>query len=91
MGAGVRVDTAVYSESVIPPYYDSLIAKLVVHGRNRPEAISRMLRALQMFIIEGIATSIPLHEKILTDPDFRAGKFDTHFLARFSPNGAGLS
>ncbi len=90
-GAGVRVDTAVYSESVIPPYYDSLIAKLVVHGRNRPEAISRMLRALQMFIIEGIATSIPLHEKILTDPDFRAGKFDTHFLARFSPNGAGSS
>lgn len=86
---GVRVDTAVYSESVIPPYYDSLIAKLIAHGRNRTEAINRMLRALKMFVVEGVSTSIPVHEKILADPDFRAGKFDTHFLARFSPNGAG--
>jgi acetyl-CoA carboxylase, biotin carboxylase subunit len=86
---GVRVDTAVYAESVIPPYYDSLIAKVIAHGRTRPEAINRMMRALKMFIIEGVSTSIPVHEKILADPDFRAGKFDTHFLARFSPNGAG--
>ncbi len=88
-GTGVRVDTAAYAESVIPPYYDSLIAKLIVHGKDRPEAINRMARALEMFIIEGISTSIPIHQKIMADPDFRAGKFDTHFLRRFSSNGAG--
>ncbi len=88
-GTGVRVDTAVYAESVIPPYYDSLIAKVIVHGLNRREAIHRMMRALQMFIVEGVATSIPIHEKILADTDFRAGKIDTNFLARFSSNGAG--
>ncbi|HLW78198.1 MAG TPA: acetyl-CoA carboxylase biotin carboxylase subunit [Terriglobia bacterium] len=86
-GPGVRVDRAVYTNSVIPPYYDSLIAKLIVHGKNRQEAINRMRRALEMFIVEGISTSIPVHEKIMTDPDFCAGHFDTHFLARFSPNG----
>jgi acetyl-CoA carboxylase biotin carboxylase subunit len=88
-GTGVRVDTAAYAESTIPPYYDSLLAKLIVHGKDRPEAISRMRRALEMFIVEGISTSIPLHERIMTDPDFRAGKFDTHFLLKFCPNGAG--
>jgi acetyl-CoA carboxylase biotin carboxylase subunit len=90
-GPGVRVDRAVYTESVIPPYYDSLIAKLITHGRDRQEAISRMVRALGMFIIEGVSTSIPVHEKIMADPDFRAGRFDTHFLARFSPNGRGAN
>ena len=89
-GTGVRVDTAAYAESVIPPFYDSLIAKLIVHGKDRSEAISRMARALEMFVVEGISTSIPIHEKIMADPDFRAGKFDTGFLARFSPNGAGV-
>ena len=88
-GTGVRVDTAAYAESIIPPYYDSLIAKLVVHGKDRSEAVQRMARALEMFIIEGISTSIPLQEKILADSDFRAGKFDTQFLNRFSRNGAG--
>ncbi|HKT11209.1 MAG TPA: acetyl-CoA carboxylase biotin carboxylase subunit [Terriglobia bacterium] len=88
-GTGVRVDTAAYAESVIPPYYDSLIAKLVVHGKDREEAIQRMSRALEMFIIEGISTSIPLQEKILADEDFRAGRFDTQFLNRFSRNGVG--
>ena len=88
-GTGVRVDTAAYAESVIPPYYDSLIAKLAVHGKDRAEAIQRMTRALEMFIIEGISTSIPLQEKILADEDFRAGKFDTQFLNRFSRNGVG--
>lgn len=86
-GTGVRVDTAVYAESVVPPYYDSLIAKLVVHGDDRAEAVSRMARALEMFIVEGISTSIPIHEKIMADPDFRAGKFDTRFLTRFVTNG----
>ena len=86
-GPGVRVDKAVYTESVIPPYYDSLIAKVVVHGQNRDEAIRRMARTLDMFIVDGVATSIPVHRRIMADPDFRAGKFDTHFLERFTPNG----
>ncbi len=88
-GTGVRVDTAAYAESIIPPYYDSLIAKLIVHGKDRAEAVQRMTRALEMFIVEGISTSIPLHEKILADSDFRAGKFDTQFLKRYSRNGVG--
>jgi len=82
-GTGVRVDTAAYAEGVIPPYYDSLIAKLVVRGRDRAEAISRMSRALEMFVVEGIFTSIPLHQRIMADPDFRAGNFDTKFMERF--------
>ena len=86
-GTGVRVDTAAYAESVIPPYYDSLIAKLVVHGKDRAEAVQRMARALEMFIVEGISTSIPLQEKILADADFRAGRFNTQFLNRYSRNG----
>lgn len=84
-GTGVRVDTAAYAEAVIPPYYDSLIAKLVTHGKDRQEAISRMARALEMFIIQGIDTSIPLHRRILADPDFQAGRFDTKFMERFMP------
>src|SRR5438874_13185550 len=82
-GTGVRIDTAAYAEGVIPPYYDSLIAKLVVRGRDRSEAVSRMSRALEMFIVEGIYTTIPLHRKILADADFRAGKLDTTFIDRF--------
>jgi acetyl-CoA carboxylase biotin carboxylase subunit len=82
-GTGVRIDTAAYTDSVIPPYYDSLIAKLIVRGKDREEAISRMARALEMFIVEGIDTSIPLHRKILADPDFRAGRTDTKFMERF--------
>jgi acetyl-CoA carboxylase, biotin carboxylase subunit len=82
-GTGVRLDTAAYAEGVIPPYYDSLIAKLIVRGKDRNEAISRMGRALEMFIVEGIFTTIPLHRKILADPDFRAGKTDTSFIERF--------
>jgi acetyl-CoA carboxylase biotin carboxylase subunit len=81
-GTGVRVDSAAYADAVIPPYYDSMIAKLIVKGRDRTEAIGRMKRALEMFVIEGIKTSIPLHRRILADPDFAAGKFDTHFIER---------
>ena len=81
-GIGVRVDTAAYQEGVISPYYDSLVAKLITHGRDRSEAIARMNRALEMFVVEGIRTSIPLHRKILAHPDFIAGKLDTHFLNR---------
>ncbi len=82
-GTGVRLDTAAYTEAVIPPYYDSLIAKLITHGRDRNEAIARMARALEMFIVEGIFTTIPLHRKIMADPEFRAGDFDTKFMERF--------
>jgi acetyl-CoA carboxylase biotin carboxylase subunit len=82
-GNGVRVDTAQYSEGVVPPYYDSLIAKLITHGHDREEAISRMQRALEMFVVEGIHTTIPLHERIFADPEFRAGRFDTKFMERF--------
>ncbi len=82
-GLGIRVDTAAYAEGVIPPYYDSLIAKLISHGRDRQEAIMRMRRALEMFIVEGIHTTIPLHRRILADADFQAGKFDTKYMERF--------
>jgi acetyl-CoA carboxylase biotin carboxylase subunit len=86
-GTGVRVDSAAYSDAVIPPYYDSMVAKLVVKGRDRGEAISRMKRALEMFVIEGIKTSIPLHRHILAHPDFAAGKFDTHFIEKLLNTG----
>jgi len=81
-GTGVRIDTAAYTEGVIPPYYDSLIAKLVVRGKDRDEAISRMSRALEMFIVEGIYTTIPLHRRILADADFRAGRIHTGFIEK---------
>ena len=82
-GNGVRVDTAQYSEGVVPPYYDSLIAKLIVHGADRDEAIVRMRRALSQFVVRGIETSISLHEEIFADEDFQAGNFDTGFMERF--------
>ena len=82
-GNGVRVDSAQYAEGVVPPYYDSLIAKLIVHGINREEAIARMERSLEQFVVRGIETSIPLHRSIFQDPDFRAGHFDTQFMERF--------
>ncbi|MCE5307660.1 MAG: acetyl-CoA carboxylase biotin carboxylase subunit [Acidobacteriales bacterium] len=85
---GVRVDTAAHADCVIPPYYDSLLAKLIAYGRDRGEAIARMNRALEMFIVEGVDTSIPLHQRILADPDFLAGNFTTDFLSRFAANGA---
>jgi acetyl-CoA carboxylase, biotin carboxylase subunit len=83
-GIGVRVDTAAYSGWFVPPYYDSLIAKLITHGRDRTEAISRMQRALDMFVVEGIYTSIPLHQRIMADPDFVLGNLDTRFIERLT-------
>jgi acetyl-CoA carboxylase biotin carboxylase subunit len=82
-GNGVRVDTAQYAEGLIPPYYDSLIAKLIVHGCDRQEAIAKMERALRQFVVEGVETSISLHRAIFEDPEFRAGEFDTGFMERF--------
>ncbi len=82
-GNGVRVDTAQYAEGVVPQYYDSLIAKLICHGKDREEAIDKMQRALSQFIVQGIQTSIPLHQRIFADPEFRTGLFDTKFMERF--------
>ena len=82
-GIGVRVDTMAHTDCVITPYYDSLVAKLVTYGVDRAEAIHRMQRALEMFVVEGIHTSIPLDRRILADPDFQAGRFDTNFIKRF--------
>ena len=84
-GIGVRVDTAAYTDGVIPPYYDSLVAKLITFGSSRTEAIARMRRALDMFVVEGIYTTIPLHQRIMEHPDFVAGALDTHFLSRLDP------
>jgi acetyl-CoA carboxylase biotin carboxylase subunit len=82
-GPGVRVDTHIYAGYTVPPYYDSLIAKLLVAGRDRDEAIVRSRRALSMLRVEGIKTSIALHLRILDSEDFIAGKVDTHFMERF--------
>ncbi len=82
-GNGVRVDTAQYAEGVVPPYYDSLIAKLICHGKDREEAMNKMQRALSQFVVQGIHTTIPLHQKIFADQEFRSGKFDTKFMERF--------
>jgi len=82
-GPGTRVDTHGYEDYVIPPYYDSLVAKLIVHDRTRDYAIARMCRALDFFVVEGIQTSIPLHRRILRDPDFVAGRLSTRFMERF--------
>jgi len=83
-GPGVRVETAAYTQYVIPPYYDSMIAKLVVHAETRMDAISRMQRALNEFIIEGVKTTIPMHQKILSDPDFQSGDISTKFMERYN-------
>ncbi|PYR60525.1 MAG: acetyl-CoA carboxylase biotin carboxylase subunit [Acidobacteria bacterium] len=82
-GPGVRVETLAHSDCTISPYYDSMIAKIIVHGRDRQEAIARMRRTLEMTVIEGIKTSIPLHLRILGDPEFVAGKLSTSFMDRF--------
>ena len=82
-GPGIRVDTHVYAGYVIPPYYDSMIAKLIVWGENRDEALSRMRRALKEFIIDGVKTTIPFHQKVMEDSRFTSGDFDTSFLEGF--------
>lgn len=82
-GPGVRVDTAVYPGYMVPPYYDSMIAKLIVHARTRELAIARMQRALDMMVVEGIKTTIPLHQRIMADENFRKGNFSTKFMEEF--------
>src|SRR5437870_6396380 len=85
-GPGVRVDTAAHAECTISPYYDSMIAKVIVHGRDRQEAIARMRRTLEMTVIEGIKTTVPMQLKVINDPDFIAGKLSTAFMERFAPS-----
>ncbi len=82
-GLGVRIDSALYAGYVVPPYYDSMVAKLIVHAPTRPEAIARMQRALDEFVIAGIKTVIPLHQRILADPGFRSGDYTIHWLEQF--------
>jgi acetyl-CoA carboxylase biotin carboxylase subunit len=82
-GPGVRVDTFVHSECTVSPYYDSMIAKIITHGRDRAEAIARMRRTLEMTVVEGIKTTVPLHLKIMADADFAAGRLTTAFMDRF--------
>ncbi|PYV42758.1 MAG: acetyl-CoA carboxylase biotin carboxylase subunit [Acidobacteria bacterium] len=87
-GIGVRVDTAAYTDDVVTPYYDSLIAKVITHGKDRLEAVRRMQRALEMTIVEGVKTTIPLHQRVLQDHDFLTGRISTRFLERWTTSGA---
>jgi acetyl-CoA carboxylase biotin carboxylase subunit len=82
-GLGVRVDSGVYQGYRIPPYYDSLIGKLIVHGRDREECLMRLRRCLDEFVVDGIETTIPLFRRLIDNPDIAAGRFDIHWLERF--------
>lgn len=82
-GLGVRVDSAIYSGYSVPPHYDSLIAKLIVHGSTRNECMMRLRRALEEFVIGGVNTTIPLHQKLISDPDFLNGDYDIHWLEKW--------
>ena len=82
-GLGVRVDSALYAGCMVPPFYDSLIAKVIVHAPSRPEAIARMRRALAEFAIQGVSTTVPLHQRVLEAPEFQAGDYTIHWLERF--------
>lgn len=86
-GPGVRVDSCLYSGCTVPPYYDPMVAKLIVHGKDRPEAIKRLQRALEEFMIGGIKTTIPLHQRIAITRAFGAGEYDIHSLERFIDGG----
>jgi acetyl-CoA carboxylase biotin carboxylase subunit len=83
-GPGIRVDTHVYAGYTVPPYYDSLLAKLIAHGRDREEALARLRQALDTFILEGVTTTIPFLSRVIRHPDFVTGKIDTKFLERES-------
>ena len=87
-GLGVRVDSALYAGYVVPPYYDSMIAKLIVHAPTRPEAIARLRRALEEFAVLGIKTTLPLHQRIIEDPRFQAGDYTIHWLEQFMAESA---
>ena len=82
-GFGVRVDSALYQGYTVPPFYDSLMSKLIVHGASREECVMRLRRALSEYVIGGIETTIPLHQRLVDDPEFRRGGYDIHWLERF--------
>jgi acetyl-CoA carboxylase biotin carboxylase subunit len=82
-GPGVRVDSALYPGYEVPPFYDSLVAKLVIYGGDREECLMRLRRALEEYVIDGIETTIPLHQRLLDSPEFRAGTYDIGWLERF--------
>jgi acetyl-CoA carboxylase biotin carboxylase subunit len=82
-GLGVRVDSALYAGYAVPPHYDSMVAKLIVHGANRNECLMRLRRSLEEFVIDGIATTLPLHRRLVDEPDFANGLYDIHWLERF--------
>ena len=90
-GPGVRMDTAAYAGYYVPPFYDSLIAKLIVHARTRELAIARMRRALDVMVVEGIKTTIPLHRALMDDPVFQSGDYSTKFMERFSERANGAA
>jgi acetyl-CoA carboxylase biotin carboxylase subunit len=87
-GFGVRVDSALYPGYRVPPFYDSLVAKLIVHGDDREECVMRLARALDEYVIGGIETTIPLHQRLAADADFRRGAYDIHWLERFLAGAA---
>jgi len=87
-GLGVRVDSALYSGYAVPPHYDSLVAKLIVHAPTRPQAIARMQRALDEMVVDGIKTTLPLHRRIMADAEFQSGDYTIHWLERFVAKGA---
>ncbi len=88
-GLGVRMDSALYDGYSIPPYYDSLIGKLIVHGRDRPEALARLSRALGELIIDGIDTTVPLFDKLLAEADIQSGNYNIHWLERWLDENMG--
>jgi acetyl-CoA carboxylase, biotin carboxylase subunit len=90
-GPGIRVDTAAHADGVISPYYDSLVAKAITFGNSRPEAISRMRRLLDLMVVEGIKTTIPLLRRVLADPDFLDGRISTHYLERLLARGRSVA
>ena len=81
-GLGIRVDSGLYNGYYVPPYYDNMVAKLIAHGSNRNECLMRLRRALGEYVIDGIITSIPLHQRILNEPNFVSGDYDIHWLER---------
>jgi acetyl-CoA carboxylase biotin carboxylase subunit len=88
-GLGVRMDSALYDGYSIPPYYDSLIGKLIVHGRDRPEALARLSRALGELIVDGIDTTVPLFDALLQEPDIQSGNYGIHWLERWLEENLG--
>jgi acetyl-CoA carboxylase biotin carboxylase subunit len=83
-GPGVRIDTHIYAGYTVPPYYDSLLAKVICQGRDRAEAVKRMQVALESFVLEGVTTTIPFLARVMQNPRFQSGKIDTKFLERES-------